>query len=315
MKRLILALGVAAVLCPGAGAFTQSAGGYACSDSEEATGGPAFAWDDIAATGTLLAFANVDDGKATVAFPAGWSFTFMGTAYTSMAVSTNGFLEFTVPTSTSIGYLNTPVPNTLDPDNLVAAFWDDLHLGSGQVRWQVIGTAPNRRLVVSWLGITHYPSTSPHVFTFQVALFEQGNGVRVQYQAMNDNGGTAFAAGQSATTGVEGSGATGTGNQYGYNGTFPTGATNTIYGGLAVAFLPSTAAAPPWPTTGAPPPPPPPPPPSGGGGGATSAVANDDDASRTHRFCGGSAGPAAHLLAIGLALSAALALMLKGARP
>lgn len=302
MVRRAAILGFSAALCMSAGAFTQSAGGYACSDSEEATGGPAFAWDDISVTGTLLTFTNTDDGKATVAFPSGWSFTLMGTAYTSFAVSTNGFLEFTVPTSTSIGYLNTNLPNTLDPDNLVAAFWDDLHLGSGQVRWQVLGAAPNRRLVVSWLGITHFPSTSPHVFTFQAALFEQGNGVRLQFQTMNDNGGTAFAAGQSATTGVEGSGATGTGNQYGYNGTFPTGATNTIYAGLAVAFLPSTASTAPWPTTGAPPPPPPPPP-APGGGGAASGAGDDDDDSRTHRLCGGSAGTSGRLLALVLALT------------
>ncbi|MBI2930615.1 MAG: hypothetical protein HYY16_03105 [Planctomycetes bacterium] len=219
-------------------AFTQTVNNYDCIDSDEATG-PTFIWDDISTSGTALTLVfTPDDGTATVTIP--WTFTFFGTGYNAVVVSANGLLDFG---GTGSGeYVNQDLPNGTVPNAIVAAFWQDLHAGTGDVRWQVLGSAPNRRLVISWNGVTHYPDTSPNRFTFQVALYEQSSGIRIQYQTMADNGGTLYAAGQGATVGIENS--TGTAeNEYLFSGN-PAG--NAIANGLAIGFKP-TGSATPWP--------------------------------------------------------------------
>lgn len=147
-----------------------------------------------------------DDDQATITLTGGFTFTFAGTAYSSLRVLANGAIQFGADTGFMRTYTNTAMPagaaaaqsgcaagNTA---RTIMAYWDDLdpsHAGSGGVTWQQKGTAPNRYLVVSWNGVYQYSTTTP--YSFQIVLYENG---QFKYQYGNDN-----ATGASATIGVQ----------------------------------------------------------------------------------------------------------------
>ncbi|MBI2930617.1 MAG: hypothetical protein HYY16_03115 [Planctomycetes bacterium] len=236
--------GVVVVVCLLLGgrllAFTGTGGGYTVIDNVESNG-PTFLWDDIVQTGTPVAFSSSDMGWASVPIP--FNFPFFGASYPSVTVATKGYLTFDVPSA--VYYTNTSLPNVSAPNNTIACFWDSLTIpADGEARYQVLGMAPNRRLVILWKDATHFNGTSRR-FTFQVALYEGSGAIRMQYRHMSNGSGTStnYAAGMSATIGIEAL----TGNAgllYLYNGA---PASNQVKNGLAIGFLPDGAAAP-WPT-------------------------------------------------------------------
>ncbi|MFO1339332.1 MAG: LamG domain-containing protein [Burkholderiaceae bacterium] len=147
-----------------------------------------------------------DDDQATITFTGGFSFTFAGTAYSSVRVLANGALQFGADTGFYRNYTNTTLPagagttrsgcTSAATARTIMGYWDDLdpsHAGSGGVTWQQKGTAPNRYLVVSWNGVYQYSTTTP--YTFQIILFENGE---FKYQYGNAN-----TTGASATIGVQ----------------------------------------------------------------------------------------------------------------
>ncbi|MDP9491856.1 MAG: S8 family serine peptidase, partial [Actinomycetota bacterium] len=154
-----------------------------------------FSWVDATAGGTRLTLG--DDASASVSLP--FSFRYFGQTFTSVAVSSNGYLVF--GPSVAVGYRNTAIPNTGVPNGLVAAYWDDLNpAGAGGVWHRTVGTAPNRRLVVSWVGVRHY--TVPGPISFQAVLEEGSNEIVLAYQdTLHDN--ATYNHGASATVGIE----------------------------------------------------------------------------------------------------------------
>lgn len=161
----------------------------------------------------------VDDDKATINFTGGFTFTFAGTAYSSMRVLSNGGLQFGNDTGFFRSYRNTALPAgsssnwgggcvTAATTNVILGYWTDLNPaqpGSGGVSWEQKGTAPNRYVVVSWNGVYQYSTTTP--YTFQIILYENG---QFKYQYGNTN-----ATGSNATIGVQVSSSDYT--QYSYN--------------------------------------------------------------------------------------------------
>jgi len=226
MRRTLLAL-APLVLC----SYTATGAGYTLTDSDE-PGGPGFMWDDISVTGTAVPFGSVDDAQVTVAVP--FAFTYFGTSYSAVSICTNGFLQFG---GASISAINSGIPDNAPPNGIVAVFWDDLFLGAGfTVRYETLGMAPTRRFVVSWNNVTDLV-TSTSALTFQVALYEGSNTIRMQYQTMT---GPAVTSG---TVGIENA-AGDQGLLYLQNGT-PAG--NAVGAGLAIQYVGG----------GGPPPPPP----------------------------------------------------------
>jgi len=312
--RLGMLAGVVTLVATHAGAFTVSNAtlNVTCMDSEETSANaPGFAWDNISTAPALTLTATsslpaADEGYALVAIP--WSFNYLGTGYTSVSACANGYLQFG---GTGSDLSNDTVPSVNAPNNIAAVFWDDLDgaaltspvTPAGSIRSQVLGLAPNRRLVISWISWRRWaqPTTS---FTFQAALFEQGNAIRFQYQTMSSGTSTTpYGSGASTTIGIENAAATqGIQYLYGTTATSPTytPAGNSVYNGLAVGFF-ATGTTPPW--VAAPPPPPPPP-----GGGGTPASQGSDDDDRTHRLCGGGAAAGAGLAGLALAFAMLLGL-------
>jgi len=147
--------------------------GYRWNDSDE-PGGPAFAWTDISGIGTPVAGLDSDDenaGPVAIGFP----FPFYGNSFSSVRVSTNGWISFTNTTS---DLSNDPLPNTGSPENLIAAFHDDLHFrGVERARTYNDGT----RFIVQYTNVDRFATGSN--LTFQIILYPNGR-IVCQYLSM-----------------------------------------------------------------------------------------------------------------------------------
>lgn len=142
------------------------------------------------ATGNATA-TNLNSNVYPIALP--FDFTFNGVNYTTgtnINASTNGFITFgaTPPTATT----TTPISGTVAYEGAVAAFGGDLSSyfditgKTGEMRWEVLGTAPNRELVIQWQNFRPNSSTSTtavYGFSFQIKLYETTNAVSVVYNA------------------------------------------------------------------------------------------------------------------------------------
>lgn len=168
-----------------------------------------YAWESAANTiawdGSCTGYPG-DDDKATIAFSGGFSFTFAGTAYSSVRVLANGMLQFGADTGFFRNFDNTTLPagsagtrsgcTAAATARVMMAYWTDLdpsRTGSGRVTWEQKGSAPNRYVVVSWNSVYEYNTNTP--YAFQVILYENGE---FKYQYGNSN-----ATGSNATVGVQ----------------------------------------------------------------------------------------------------------------
>jgi hypothetical protein len=166
--------------------------GYTFIDSAEPTG-PTYVWYDISGTGTDMGLTD-DSHFYPIALP--FTFDFYGTGYTNIAVGSNGVVYFE---DTYLGLANTCLPdtNTYGVNTFIAVYWDDLNPSSaGSVYYEIIGTAPDRRLVVQFDGVVNYGTSDP--ITVQAILFEGSNNILLQYADPSTE------AGSGATVGIQG---------------------------------------------------------------------------------------------------------------
>ncbi len=162
------------------------------------------AFEELSATGTPLVFADGDDALATFTVPAGFALTSGGSARTVLTVSTNGWVGLAPQGYSASAPTNAPLEGG-QLDDVIAAFWDDLMLGSGAVLWEVRGTAADRRLLISFEGVALKTGSGSSAapdgsLRFQVVLFENGN-VELRYDALTATD-PARALGASATVGL-----------------------------------------------------------------------------------------------------------------
>jgi hypothetical protein len=190
------AFGPAVALCPGPDLY-----GYACE------GGAQFAYIE-ATTDTQL---YEDDGVTTIELP--FPFTFYGTTYTEVQVSSNGNLQFG---NANPLYLNNCLNEgpVADMGDMIAPYWDDLDLRfQGFLKYTAVGTAPDRIFVVEWDDIPRYGEDDEDRVTFEVQLFESSNDIVFLYQDVTT---MVSPNGSSATIGLQ-SEAQGLALQYGCN--------------------------------------------------------------------------------------------------
>ncbi len=129
-----------------------------------------------------------------------FSFDFYGTSYSSLRIGANGLIGLAGTTGLYSGY-NTDLPTTSAPNGAVYGYWDQLNLTGGQVKMGVIGSAPNRKVVISWVNVGHYYSSTTR-FTFQAILCEGTNDIIMQYLASGSTN-YVYGGGRSATIGIE----------------------------------------------------------------------------------------------------------------
>ena len=196
------------------------AGGYSWINSLAPIPQIEFSWIEISGTGINTGISS-DDGSAVINI--GFSFSFYGNTYTTIRVSDNGYATFGIDGS---DWSNDPIPDSTDPDNLLAVFWDDLNNNAnGTIYYQQFGSAPDRSLVIEWLGIAHYGFGG--AVTFEMILYENDNNIKFQYKD-TIFGNIIADDGASATIGIENaSGSEGT--EYSYN-------TASINNDLAIIF-------------------------------------------------------------------------------
>ncbi|HSS96851.1 MAG TPA: Ig-like domain-containing protein, partial [Terriglobales bacterium] len=144
---------------------------YTDSDEE---GGPPFIWNDISATGTHLErVSNADDDFES--FAISFAFPYFGNSYSTVFVSSNGFVTLGEGSS---DYKNNFLPDVSAPANEIAAFHNDLNLGdSGDVYYQDFGD----RVIIQFTNAARYEGDG--VSTFQIVL-QRGGAILFYYKEM-----------------------------------------------------------------------------------------------------------------------------------
>lgn len=231
---------------PGIYTLTFSTGGTVTVQSlnKYLAAGAVFNYRSI--TGTNLNLK--DDGVAEIASP--FPILFGDGSFSLFWVSANGTISFTGAVSS---YLHMPLPTgspfhsatpLVQASTLVAPFWDDLvpQPGTAQnVFWDVIGTAPNRELVVEWRDLRNFDCFSePDTVKFQTVFFENSSDVLFNYADTVFGGNCVnHDRGNLATEGIQVSADAGT--LWGFDG-------QDVADGMAVVWKTSTASVPPPPT-------------------------------------------------------------------
>ncbi|MCF7920513.1 MAG: hypothetical protein K9N06_11435 [Candidatus Cloacimonetes bacterium] len=221
--------------------------GYLCYDDQDSQylECPDYNWIEInpgaGGSGTQLNINTVygDDCDITnVNFPAGFNFNFYGEHYTMFTVGTAGWIA---PGGTQIrSFMNWHVPGAHGPSPMIAAFWDDLHNGTGHV--YTYYDEDMHYYIIEWYHFQNEVGNAEE--TFQIILYDANfyptstmdSRIKIQYQEFNNvNSGTYRADhGQFCTVGLEDE--TGMiGLEYTYNNTYPAAA-RVITDGTALLF-------------------------------------------------------------------------------
>jgi gliding motility-associated-like protein len=123
-------------------------------------------------TGTQL---FMTDDSQQGPFNIGFTFCFYGQTYSQFMVGSNGWVSFSPPNP--VTFTSTPIPTTnpQTPKNCIMGPWQDWHPGlGGQIRYQTVGVAPCRKLIVSWIGVPMF-SCSGNQGTFHIVIEESTN--------------------------------------------------------------------------------------------------------------------------------------------
>lgn len=111
------------------------------------------------------------------AIPIGFPFEFYGNTYTQLVVSSNNYISFNLAYAGtgSPWSITTAIPNPANPLNAIMCPWQDVNPGvGGVINYAVVGNAPNRIFVVSFIETPMYSCTNL-CFTDQIKLFEGTN--------------------------------------------------------------------------------------------------------------------------------------------
>jgi gliding motility-associated-like protein len=124
-------------------------------------------------TGALV---PLGDDSQSGTFNIGFTFCFYGTTYTQFRIGSNGWVSLGAGAQpVTFASLAIPTVNAAVPKNCVMGPWQDWHPGiGGQVRYQIQGVAPCRKLVVSWISVPLYSCTNL-LGTFHIVLYESTN--------------------------------------------------------------------------------------------------------------------------------------------
>jgi hypothetical protein len=127
--------------------------------------------EDMSTGTTQLVGANLDDTASAVT-DIGFDFWLDGVRFAQFSVNANGLCRLgTVVIGTT--FTNSLASTTNSPQ--IAPYWDDLRTGTnGKVHYKVVGSAPNRKLIVEWLNeqIPRGSAGATGAGTFQMWLFE-----------------------------------------------------------------------------------------------------------------------------------------------
>jgi len=145
--------------------------GYMWYDSNEPNG-PVFNWVDVSGIGQPLSFSD-DENQGP--FALGFTMPFYENQFNSIRICSNGWLSFT---STVTSFSNHSIPYGVEPNNLIAVFWDDLNPSLGGNIYFYTNNVDTA--IVQYDNVPHFGGTG--VYTFQAILTADGN-ITYQYLA------------------------------------------------------------------------------------------------------------------------------------
>jgi hypothetical protein len=153
--------------------------GYRWADSDDPNGVP-FEWIDITGIGTPIDLPSTGDDQNVAGIPIGFPFPFYDGVFETINVCTNGWLSFT-STRTNLSNVSLPNAGSTNPENLLAAFWDDLDPDTLENKIWYWGDGT--KFVVSYVNVPRFLSGGP--YTFQVILYPNGT---IDYQYLDMQG-------------------------------------------------------------------------------------------------------------------------------
>ncbi|MFX1481380.1 MAG: hypothetical protein ACFFCI_25150, partial [Promethearchaeota archaeon] len=164
-----------------------------------------YSWIEINETGTnitntFMRFGsqNLDDGSTGISFSGqGWNFTFYGTEYDTVNVSTNGFICFSGQGTLWENTARTiPQDGTVRGEHIDTAFLfhTDINLGrgagwgfgGGSVFYEFKGTAPNRYLVIEYFQVKNWTNALPGLIGDFEAIFYENGTIKFQYKLVRE---------------------------------------------------------------------------------------------------------------------------------
>ena len=146
------------------------------------TGTDATKWIPLTTTTSIIAPGAVD-GRASTLQEIGFPFIFGEDSYTQFSVNTDGNLRLG-PTVTGTTNYSTPFNATnANANNPKINFMgcDGYQTDSCYVYKEIVGTAPNRVLVVEFAMSTYNTTSRPSLLRWQVQLFEGSNNIQIVY--------------------------------------------------------------------------------------------------------------------------------------
>lgn len=154
--------------------------GYVWLDSDE-SGGPAYNWIEIEATGTDIT-SGLSDDNFTGPYPIPFAFPFYDSSYTQFYLCSNGYIGFGPTTNYNLR-TNVALPSASAPKNIIALCWDDLLITNsanpgGKVICQQVGSD----FVIEFARFPRY-NYSPvvgEIFTAEIILSPDGR-IKLQY--------------------------------------------------------------------------------------------------------------------------------------
>jgi len=152
---------------------------------------------DMTTGTTLLTTSSTDQGTGIVS-NIGFDYYLYGNLFTQFSASTNGIVQLGSSLVSGSTYLASG-GTTASPK--ISAFAADLGTGtSGKTHYKVVGTAPNRCLVIEFNNMTLlWTSSYTNDGTFQVRLYESSGVIEYMYGAMSI---TSTGSASDATVGI-----------------------------------------------------------------------------------------------------------------
>jgi len=178
MKKLLAAAATALLACLTAGQVHAQANAANYSFTTTVTGSLT---DMSSGTSTLIA-ADQDDAASLVTL-IGFEFVFMGGRQDRFSVNSNGSLRLGTTVVSTTGY----DPLGQSAQALIAPYGADqrTHAGDGKVHYKLIGSAPNRQLVIEWLNMqSNFNAGGTADYTYQVRLSESSGIIEFVYGSM-----------------------------------------------------------------------------------------------------------------------------------
>jgi len=154
----------------------QDSFGYYWNDSNSPEN-PEFDWIDITGIGEIIDFSYAQDDGNSGPLPLGFGFEYYSNTFDSINVCTNGWASFT--DYYTVEYGNMGIPDPEPPNNMLAAFYDDLNLENGGNIYFYSNSSDTA--IVTWQEVPDWREEG--IFTFQIILAAP-NSIKYQYLSM-----------------------------------------------------------------------------------------------------------------------------------